>query len=56
MGCVLYMLCTLKHPFDTNEDKILTGNYDPLPHYYTLQSGERKKFSKEIKKLVENML
>jgi len=36
MGCVLYELCTYKHPFDAQTqvglfNKILKANYDPLP-------------------------
>nr|XP_056712694.1 serine/threonine-protein kinase Nek3 [Euleptes europaea] len=40
LGCILYELCTLKHPFQANSWKhlilkICNGYYSPLPSHYT---------------------
>jgi NIMA (never in mitosis gene a)-related kinase len=40
LGCVLYELCTLKHPFESNNQgalilKIVRGKYNPIPSTYT---------------------
>ncbi|XP_032998645.1 serine/threonine-protein kinase Nek3 isoform X1 [Lacerta agilis] len=42
LGCILYELCTLKHPFQANSWKhlilkICKGYYNPLPPYYTYE-------------------
>ncbi|NXH90453.1 NEK3 kinase, partial [Edolisoma coerulescens] len=42
LGCVLYELCTLKHPFQANSWKhlilkICKGSYDPLPSHYSYE-------------------
>ncbi|NWT19083.1 NEK3 kinase, partial [Vireo altiloquus] len=42
LGCVLYELCTLKHPFQANSWKhlilkICKGSYDPLPSRYSYE-------------------
>ena len=52
MGCILYQLCSLRHPFldetdlDILEGKILKGDYDPIPNHY----------SNELKDLVNSCL
>ena len=51
LGVVLYEMCCLKLPFDSNNIaqlsmKILRGNYDPIPF----------KFSKEMHSIVKRML
>jgi len=51
LGCILYELCTYKHPFNaTNQAalilKILKGKYDPIP----------KEYSAELKKMIELIL
>ena len=51
LGVVLYELCTLKLPFDSNNIaqlsmKILRGNYDPIPF----------KYSKEMHSIIKKML
>ena len=51
LGVVLYELCTLKLPFDSNNIaqlsmKILRGNYDPIPF----------KYSKEMHNIIKKML
>ena len=51
LGCVLYELCTLRHPFEaTNQGalalKILRANYLPIPATY----------SRSLKELVDRML
>ena len=51
LGVVLYEMCTLKLPFDSNNIaqlsmKILRGNFDPIPF----------KYSKEMHNLVKKML
>ena len=51
LGVVLYEMCNLKLPFDSNNIaqlsiKILKGNYDPIPFRY----------SKEIHNLIKRML
>ena len=51
LGVVLYELCTLKLPFDSNNIaqlsmKILKGNYDPIPF----------KYSKEMHNIIKKML
>ncbi|NXS11272.1 NEK3 kinase, partial [Neodrepanis coruscans] len=40
LGCILYELCTLKHPFQAHSWKhlilkICRGSYDPLPSHYS---------------------
>lgn len=40
LGCVLYELCTLRHPFEANNQgalilKILRGKYSPIPATYS---------------------
>uniref|UniRef100_A0A8D2JFF9 NIMA related kinase 3 n=1 Tax=Varanus komodoensis TaxID=61221 RepID=A0A8D2JFF9_VARKO len=43
LGCILYELCTLKHPFQANSWKhlilmyICKGYYSPLPSHYTYE-------------------
>ncbi|XP_028577928.2 serine/threonine-protein kinase Nek3-like isoform X2 [Podarcis muralis] len=42
LGCILYELCTLKHPFQANSWKhlilkICKGYYNPLPPHYTYE-------------------
>ncbi|NXF09809.1 NEK3 kinase, partial [Smithornis capensis] len=42
LGCILYELCTLKHPFQANSWKhlilkICRGSYDPLPSHYSYE-------------------
>nr|XP_028577928.1 serine/threonine-protein kinase Nek3-like isoform X2 [Podarcis muralis] len=42
LGCILYELCTLKHPFQANSWKhlilkICKGYYNPLPSHYTYE-------------------
>ncbi|XP_077029846.1 serine/threonine-protein kinase Nek3 isoform X1 [Agelaius phoeniceus] len=42
LGCILYELCTLKHPFQANSWKhlilkICKGSYDPLPSQYSYE-------------------
>ncbi|XP_069496117.1 serine/threonine-protein kinase Nek3 isoform X4 [Ambystoma mexicanum] len=42
LGCVLYELCTLKHPFQANSwknliRKICQGSYSPLPSQYSYE-------------------
>lgn len=51
LGCILYELCTFKHPFNANSQgalilKIMKGKYDPVSNLY----------SNDIKKLVDTML
>ena len=51
LGVVLYEMCSLKLPFDSNNIaqlsiKILRGNYDPIPY----------KYSKEMHNLIRRML
>ena len=45
LGCVLYELCTLKHPFESNNQgalilKIVRGKYNPIPTTYSRQLSE----------------
>ncbi|NWY66025.1 NEK3 kinase, partial [Erithacus rubecula] len=42
LGCILYELCTLKHPFQAKSWKhlilkICKGSYDPLPSHYSYE-------------------
>ncbi|XP_067419161.1 serine/threonine-protein kinase Nek3 isoform X2 [Emydura macquarii macquarii] len=42
LGCILYELCTLKHPFQANSWKhlilkICNGSYNPLPSHYSYE-------------------
>jgi NIMA (never in mitosis gene a)-related kinase len=51
LGCILYEMCTFKHPFDaTNQGalilKIMKGKYEPIPREY----------SNELKNLVDLLL
>jgi NIMA (never in mitosis gene a)-related kinase len=44
-GIVLYELCTLRHPFDANNQgaliiKIIRGKYPPLPNTYSPQLSQ----------------
>ena len=48
LGCVIYQLCTGKHPFEANSHaalalKIVMGKYNPIPSHY---SGELSKLIK----------
>jgi len=60
LGCVLYELCTLKHPFTGMNQaglilRIVRGKYEPIPSFYSkdlsdlianwLQRDTRKRFS-----------
>ncbi|XP_042302691.1 serine/threonine-protein kinase Nek3 [Sceloporus undulatus] len=56
LGCILYELCTLKHPFQSNSWKnlilkICKGYYSPLPSHYTyeLQYLIKQMFRKDPK-------
>lgn len=51
LGCVLYQLCTLHHPFESSSLvtlalKIVNGDYDPIPTHY----------SQELSGLVRHLL
>ena len=51
LGCVLYELCTLKHPFEAQNQgalilKILRGKFNPIPSSY----------SKPLHDMVERLL
>jgi len=51
LGCVLYELCTLKHPFEAANQgalalKILRGQYNPIPSTY----------SRSLKEMVDKLL
>ena len=51
LGCVLYELCTLRHPFEAQNQgalalKILRGQYSPIPATY----------SRSLKELVDKLL
>lgn len=40
MGCLIYELCTFKHPFEANSQaalalKIVVGKYSPIPSHYS---------------------
>ena len=40
MGCLIYELCTGKHPFEGNSQaalalKIVVGKYNPIPAHYS---------------------
>lgn len=44
MGCVIYQLCTGKHPFDASNQaalalKIVMGKYNPIPPHYSADLG-----------------
>lgn len=45
LGCILYELCALKHPFEAKTQaalllKIIRGKYESLPRVYSRQLGE----------------
>ena len=45
LGCVIYELCTAKHPFDANSQgalilKIVRGRYSPIPGSYSTELSE----------------
>ncbi len=45
LGCILYELCTLKHPFDAKTQgglflKIIKGNYEPISSAYSPELGQ----------------
>lgn len=45
LGCVIYELCTSKHPFDANSQgalilKIVRGRYSPIPGNYSTELSE----------------
>lgn len=51
LGCVLYEMCTLRHPFEANNQgalilKIVRGKFDPIP----------STFSKELSEMVNSLL
>ena len=51
LGCVLYEMCTLRHPFEANNQgalilKIVRGKFDPSP----------STFSKELSDMVNALL
>ena len=51
LGCILYEMCTYKHPFNaTNQAalilKILKGKYDPIP----------KEYSQDLRKIIEHIM
>ena len=44
-GCVLYELCTQKHPFDANNQgalilRIIKGKYTPIPSTYSKELSD----------------
>ena len=45
LGCILYELCTLRHPFDAKTQgglflKIIKGDYEPIPEHYSKALAE----------------
>lgn len=51
VGCLIYEMCTLNHPFKANDfpslfRKIIVGQYDPIPSHY----------SKEMKNIIRKCL
>jgi NIMA (never in mitosis gene a)-related kinase len=45
LGCVLYELCTFKHPFEAKNQgslimKIVKGTFTPIPSSYSKELGE----------------
>lgn len=45
LGCVLYELCTFKHPFEAKNQgslimKIVKGTFTPIPNSYSKELGE----------------
>lgn len=45
LGCILYELCTLKHPFDAKTQgglflKIIKENYEPISDYYSKELAD----------------
>lgn len=45
LGCVIYELCTAKHPFEANNQgalilRIVRGKYSPIPTTYSNELGE----------------
>ena len=45
LGCILYELCSLKHPFEAKNQaalllKIIKGKYESIPRKYSRQLGE----------------
>ena len=53
LGCVLYELCTYKHPYNAKNQpalflKIISGNYEPI--------GDNYNYSNDLKKMVDSLL
>ena len=53
LGCILYELCTFKHPYNAKNQpalflKIISGNYDPI--------GDNYNYSNDLKKMIELLL
>ena len=53
LGCVLYELCTFKHPYNAKNQpalflKIISGNYEPI--------GDNYNYSNDLKKMVDSLL
>ena len=53
LGCILYELCTFKHPYNAKNQpalflKIISGNYDPIEDNYN--------YSNDLKKMIELLL
>ena len=53
LGCILYELCTFKHPYNAKNQpalflKIISGNYDPI--------GDNYNYSNDLKKMIESLL
>jgi NIMA (never in mitosis gene a)-related kinase len=45
LGCILYEMCTLRHPFEAKNQaalllKIIKGKYESIPRIYSRQLGE----------------
>lgn len=45
LGCILYELCTMKHPFDAKTQgglflKIIKENYEPISDYYSTELAD----------------
>jgi NIMA (never in mitosis gene a)-related kinase len=45
LGCILYEMCTLKHPFEAKNQaalmlKIIKGKYESIPRIYSRALGE----------------
>ena len=53
LGCVLYELCTFKHPYNAKNQpalflKIISGNYEPI--------GDNYNYSNDLKKMIDSLL